>query len=223
MGRRRFRLLALDMDGTLYSSRSYVEELERAIVALIAEMLGVTTETAAKRLIEAKSRVLTTSASLDLLGIPRSEFYERLSRMVEPARHIKPRLGVEDGLRRIKARGVKIALHTNAGGALTRKVLSALSLRPEVFDIIVTSEDAAPKPSPQGYELLLLSAGCRAEECIYVGDRAIAELRTAKIMGMFTVKVGGRASIWADLHAGDILEALSKVERLIEGSALDGV
>ncbi len=223
MGRRRFRLLALDMDGTLYSSRSYVEELERAIVSLLAEMLGVTTETAAKRLMEAKSRVLTTSASLDLLGIPRSEFYERLSRMVEPARHIKPQLGVEDGLRRIKARGVKTALHTNAGRALTRKVLSALGLRPEVFDIIVTSEDAAPKPSPQGYELLLLSAGCSPEECIYVGDRAVAELRTAKIMGMFTVKVGGRASMWADLHVGDILEALRQVERLIEGSGLKGV
>jgi HAD superfamily hydrolase (TIGR01549 family) len=223
VGRRRFRLLALDMDGTLYSSRSYVEELEKAIVALVAEMLGVSSEAAARRLAEAKSRVLTTSASLDLLGIPRSEFYERLSRMVEPASHIKPRIGVEDVLRRIKARGVKIALHTNAGRALTKKVLSALGLKPDLFDIIVTSEDAAPKPSPQGYELLLLSAGCRAEECIYVGDRAIAELRTAKIMGMFTVKVGGRPSIWADVHAGDILEALEQVEKLVEGSETGGV
>ncbi|GBC71022.1 Phosphoglycolate phosphatase [Candidatus Calditenuaceae archaeon HR02] len=222
MGRGRFRLLALDMDGTLYSSHSYVGELEKMIVALVAEMLGVSAETAAKRLAEAKSRALTTSASLDLLKIPRSEFYERLSQMVEPARHIKPLLGVEDRLRRIKARGLKIALHTNAGRALTKKVLSALGLRPDIFDIIVTSEDAAPKPSPQGYELLLLSAGCRAKECIYVGDRAVAELRTAKIMGMFTVKVGGKASIWADLHVGDILEALRRIERLVEDPVSGG-
>jgi len=215
-GRRRFRLVALDMDGTLYFSRGYVEELERAIVVLVAEMLGLSMEDAARRLMEAKTRALTTSASLGLLGIRRSEFYERLSQMVNPASHIKPRPGLEDRLRRIKACGVKIALHTNAGRPLARKVLSALDIKPSLFDFIVTSDDAEPKPSPQGYELLLLSAGCRAEQCIYVGDRALAELRTAKMMGMFTVKVGGRESIWADLHAVDIVEALELIEKLIK-------
>lgn len=210
--------MALDLDGTLYSSQSYVKELEEAIVRLTAEMLGVSPREAAQRLTEAKTQALTTSASLKLLGIRRSEFYDRLSRMVNPASHIEPRPEVEDLLRRIKARGVKVALHTNAGRPLALKVLSALALNPNLFDFIVTSDEAEPKPSPQGYELLLLSAGCRAEECIYIGDRAVAELRTAKMMGMFTVKVGGRESMWADLHFRDILEALRAMEALIEDS-----
>lgn len=209
-------MLALDLDGTLYTSQGYLEELERAIPRLLAEMLGLSLKEAADRLREAKMRALTTSASLGVLGVKRTEFYERLTRMVEPARYIEPRPELEDRLRRIKARGVKIALHTNAGRALALKVLSALGLSPGVFDLIVTSDEVEPKPSPQGYEYLLLSAGCRAEECIYVGDRAVAELRTAKMMGMFTVKVGGKESIWADLHAGDILEALEKIESIVE-------
>ncbi|MEM0444804.1 MAG: HAD family hydrolase [Nitrososphaerota archaeon] len=216
---RRIKLVAMDLDGTLYSSRSYVEELERAIARLLAEMLGVDVDEAVRRLVEAKSRVMTTSASLTLLGVKREVFYEKLAGMVEPSNHIQPRPELEDLLRRIKAQGVKVALHTNAGRPLALKVLKALGLSVNVFDIVVTSDEAEPKPSPRGYEYLLLSAGCRPEECVYIGDRALAELRTAKFMGMLTVKIGGRVSIWADLHAGDIVEALGKVVELIRESS----
>jgi len=209
-------VLALDLDGTLYSSRGYVAELADAIVGLVGEMLGVTRGEALRMLRKAKGRALTTSASLGLLGINRREFYERLSRIVDPARHIKPNPLIYEMLMRIKARGVKLALHTNAGRPLALKVLSALGLSPHLFDFIITGDEVEPKPSPRGYEYIVLAAGCRPEACIYVGDRAIAELRTAKMMGMLTVKVGGRDSIWADIHVKDILEALERVLAMLD-------
>ncbi len=212
---RRFRLVILDLDGTLYSSQSYVEELGGAVVRVVAEMLGVGPEEAYRRLRDAKERAITTSASLGLLGISRQRFYDRLAELVEPSRHIRPSGELEGRVRRLKARGLLVALHTNAGRRLASKVLDALALPPSLFDYIVTCEDADPKPSPAGYERIVAAAGCIPEQCIYVGDRAVAELRTAKIMGMFTVKVGGKPSLWADTHAKSIIEALELVEGLV--------
>jgi putative hydrolase of the HAD superfamily len=219
---KRFRLVILDLDGTLYSSRSYVEELGRAVVRVAAEMLGTGLEEAERRLSMAKERSITTSAALGLLGLDRREFYERLAALVEPSKHIGPSVGLEERVRRLKGLGLRVALHTNAGRSLASKVLAALGLQPDLFDYIVTSEDAEPKPSPGGYERLVSVAGCRPEQCIYIGDRALAELRTAKMMGMLTVKVGGRPSIWADIHASSIFEALSVVERAVRNAPPKG-
>jgi beta-phosphoglucomutase-like phosphatase (HAD superfamily) len=85
---KRLRLVILDLDGTLYSSRSYVEELGRAVVRVAAEMLGTGLEEAERRLNMAKERSITTSAALGLLGLNRREFYERLAALVEPSKHI---------------------------------------------------------------------------------------------------------------------------------------
>lgn len=213
------KIVIFDIDGTLYSSRSYEASLEDAIINIVGVKLGVSREEALRRLREAKRRRMTVSYSIEELGLDRHAFYRELARRVDPSLHISPRPALREGLSILRARGVKVAAHTNSGRELALKVLSSLGLEESDFDLLITSDEADPKPSPSGYSLILERLGCRPSEAVYVGDRPVVELRPAKLMGMRTIQVGGVPSPWMDLHAGDVDDALKILLRLLEGSA----
>ena len=211
----RIKLVIFDIDGTLYESREYEVELGRTIVSLVGEMLGLGVEETRRRLESEKKTSLTVSSSINKLGLDRRKFYDLLAERIEPSRFIAPDPTVVDEIRSLRAAGVKVAAHTNSGVLLAGKVLKALGLKLEDFDVVMTSDEAEPKPAPDGYIKITERAGVSPSETVYVGDRPLVELRTAKTLGMTTILVGQRRSSWADYSVGTIHEALKIINMLI--------
>jgi len=193
MSKRDIKLVIFDVDGTLYRSREYEEHLLNKMVETIAEMLGVDLETAAMRLAEGKKVTKTVSGTVEMLGLDRSEFYSRLAEKVDVDRFIKRNDRVKSLLDGLRRRGFYVALHTNSGKDLAQKVLKALGVDSRSYDLIITSDDAPPKPSTEGYEKLLSHFEVEPGQALYVGDRYEVELEPARQVGMKTALVHGVA------------------------------
>jgi len=204
----RYRAVFLDVDGTLYRSREYEEHLLLSAVRVLAEMLGVGRDEAFKQLYEKKQQVKTVSRSVELLGLNRHQFYEKLADVVEVERYIRPAPETSKTLMKIRSLGVFVGLHTNSGKKLALKVLSQLGITPECYDTLVTSDDAEPKPNPSGYLLLLEKADVKPHEALYVGDRCEVELKPAHDSGMDTALVGKSPCSYAKYVLNSVLDVM---------------
>lgn len=208
----RVKLVIFDIDGTLYRCDEYERLLHSKIVDLIADMLNCSRSEASVKLRELRKEVTSISWSVIKLGISLKDFYDRLSGMVDPSAYLSDAADVRSILVRLKEIGVKVAAHTNAGKSLAMKVLSALKIDPSVFDVVVTSDDALPKPSADGYIKILKEASVEPQDALYVGDRYDIDIKTAHELGMKTILVGKRIETeGVDFFVDNIL----KVERIV--------
>ncbi len=214
----KIRLVIFDIDGTLYSSKEYEIELGRIIVELIGEILKISFEEARHRLEKEKRLWLTVSSSLPRLGIDRRYFYSLLAERVNPSRYINPNPSIIEHIKFLRSRDVKVAVHTNSDTLLADKVLRAIGLKLGDFDVVMTIDSAEPKPDPDGYIKIINRVGVGPEETIYLGDRVLVELKTAKMLGMITVLVGRKIkrSVWVDYVVDNINDALELVKKLVE-------
>lgn len=187
---RRIEAVVFDIDGTFYRSESYEIHLRDEIHRLVAEILDLELNKAVKELENIKKITRTVTLSIELMGIDRREFYEKLSEKVNPRLHITPRPDVRRLLEKLKKnKNLKIACHTNSGRPLLVKVLDALEIPLAYFDVVVTSDVAPPKPLRDGYMLLSKLLNTSFDKIMYVGDRWDVEVRVAKLLGMITVMV----------------------------------
>jgi HAD superfamily hydrolase (TIGR01509 family) len=207
----RYKAVFFDVDGTLYRSREYEEHLLFSAVKVLAEMLGVGMDEAFRKLDEKKRVVKTVSRSVELLGLNRHEFYERLGEVVGVDRYIKPAPEITSMMRELRGRGVVVGLHTNSGRKLASKVLNQLGVDPHCYDFIVTSDDAEPKPDHSGYMLLLEKARVNPGEALYVGDRCEVELKPAYEIGMDTAMVGASPCKYARFVLKTVLEVIGLI------------
>ncbi|MCL7397160.1 MAG: HAD family hydrolase [Thaumarchaeota archaeon] len=203
--------VVFDVDGTLYRSEEYERYLRESIYMVLGEMLGIDYREAGVRLESLKKSLKTVSLSVEAMGVDRRRFYELLAERVEPSIYIKPRLEVKNLLSKLRERNVKIGCHTNSGRRLYLKVIRAINLSVSDFDVIVTSDDADPKPLKNGYILLSRLLGVPFNKILYVGDRWEVEVKPAKELGMLTALVYSRKGK-PDFYLKDITEILKIIE-----------
>jgi len=203
--------VVFDVDGTLYKSAEYERYLRESIYMVLGEMLGIDYREAGVRLESLKKSLKTVSLSVEAMGVDRRRFYELLAERVQPSIYIKPRLEVKNLLSKLREKNVKIGCHTNSGRRLYLKVIRAINLSVSDFDVIVTSDDADPKPLKNGYILLSRLLGVPFNKILYVGDRWEVEVKPAKELGMITALVYSRKGK-PDFYLKDITEILKIIE-----------
>jgi len=203
--------VVFDVDGTLYKSAEYEKYLKESIYMVLGEILGIDYREAGMRLESLKKNLKTVSLSVEAMGIDRRRFYELLAERVEPSIYIKPRLEVKNLLSKLREKKVKIGCHTNSGKRLFLKVIKAINLSISDFDVIVTSDDADPKPLKNGYMLLSRLLEIPFNKILYVGDRWEVEVKPAKELGMLTALVYSRKGE-PDFYLNDIIEILKIIE-----------
>ncbi len=91
--------------------------------------------------------------------------------------------GVREALDEIAARGMKVAVLTRNCRRSVEIVSAKHNLR---FDSVVTREDSAPKPDPDGILLASRQMGVNPAECILVGDYEF-DIRAGRAAGAITV------------------------------------
>jgi HAD superfamily hydrolase (TIGR01509 family) len=131
----------------------------------------------------------------------RNLFYRKLSHRIEPRLYISPNPKIGVTLEKLKRTGFSIALVSNSGRELVHKILDAIDVDAALFDTIVTSTEAQPKPSAEPFLMAIERLGCDTDDAVYVGDREEAKLRPARELGLKTilVNVEKQRSRWADV------------------------
>jgi phosphoglycolate phosphatase len=114
--------------------------------------------------------------------------------------------GVRDGLERLAAQELRMAICSNKPQNLCEKVLEDLDLG-DLFDVVIgTGPGRRPKPDCHLLELTLAELGARPEECLFIGDSEIDAATAARMNIPFLFLTYGYASPeWctADLHRFD--------------------
>jgi putative hydrolase of the HAD superfamily len=132
-----------------------------------------------------------------------------------PALHdmvLRPR-GLRAALQRLPGRKL---VYSNAPIHYTRRVLQLLGIA-DLFEAVFTIERAGyrPKPDPHGFYRLLRQQRLNPAHCIMVED-SLANLKTAKRLGMKTVSVGvlPKRPAYVDLSVNSVLQLPAVLARL---------
>ena len=180
----------------------------------VSERLGLG-ESETKVLLDQRRKELgTLTRSIQSLGIDRNAFFDAMADRIEPSLHIPKDTAVRSVIETLKERGFKTGLVSNSGRPLVRKILDAIGIGENLFNVTVTSTEAEPKPSPQPFLLAVKKVGYDVDEIVYVGDREEAEIRPAKRFGLKTVLLdrdGAVRSTCADV----VIRNLSEVPKVI--------
>jgi putative hydrolase of the HAD superfamily len=115
----------------------------------------------------------------------------------------------------LRRKGFKLALVSNSGRPLVLKILAAIGLGTEMFDAVVTSSDADPKPSHASFKLAMASLGCTPGHAVYVGDRIDSELRPAHELGITTILVAPGTNDQSSQNVDIALEDVTELPEVI--------
>lgn len=205
------RCVLFDLDGTLYDSLEYNKYFDSKMTDIVAAFLGVE-KTEASRILQLRRKEKgTLTRAMESLGIDRQEFHRLVADHIDPALYLSSDHVTRGVIERVRERGLKVGLVSNSGRELVRKILNALDLPPQLFDVIVTGTDVEPKPSHQPFLLALKQIECDTAHTMYVGDREEAEIRPAHELGLKTILITRTVDPehppkWADVTITNIAE-----------------
>ena len=211
--------ILFDLDCTLYTSAEYSDRLESEILQYVSWKLRMPECECRQLLKDRRKRLGTLTRTLASLNIDREQFFRDIAERLEPSQYLSGDAKVRSMLDELRRQGFKLALVSNSGRPLVLKILTAIGLDTELFDAVVTSSDAEPKPSHASFELAMNRLGCTAKSTVYVGDRVDSELRPAHELGISTILVGGEKSDLPSQYVDLILEDITELPRVIRVDA----
>lgn len=209
------RCVLFDLDGTLYDSPEYSDRLETEILRFVSEKLELGGSETKELLNQRRKQLGTLTRAIQSLGIDRNAFFQALTDRISPSLYISRDSEVQETIRALREQGFKTGLVSNSGRPLVLKILDAIGLDRSLFDVIITSTEAEPKPSPQPFQLAAEKLACAVEEIVYVGDREEAEIQPAKHFGLKTILVS-RSGAVQNVSADIVIRSVSEVLNLLE-------
>jgi len=168
--------VVFDLDGTLINSVIQFEKMKQMMITYL-EKAGVTPGLLDDGMLNFE---ITSKATEDLRakGFGEECIAAVLGGVSEIMNHVELESvdraaateGVQEALRDLKAKGLKLGVMTRGCREYAERVLSRLGLR-EYFDAVVARDDVEkPKPNPEHAFHLLSLLGVSAAEALYVGD-----------------------------------------------------
>ncbi|MCL4819212.1 MAG: HAD-IA family hydrolase [Vicinamibacteria bacterium] len=104
--------------------------------------------------------------------------------------------GAPEALRRLRARGLKLVVVSNANGKL-RSLMDRLGLAPLVDVMLDSHEEGVEKPDPRLFARALERSGARAESTLHVGDLYHVDVVGARRAGLRAALIDG-GGLYAD-------------------------
>jgi len=202
------RAVGFDLDDTLYDHAQYVGGAYRDIAAVVEQRIGIAAAEFFARIFP--DWQLRTSRcdrifadALTHYGMYAVELERELVRVYrahQPA--LTPFPGVGDGLRSLRAAGLRIGLLSDGQVDVQRRKLRALKLE-DCFDVLVYTGALGReyyKPHPDGFAQLARELAAEPTEIAYVGDNPFVDFEEPHRMGMQTLRV--LTGEYREIHPG---------------------
>ena len=194
------KAVIFDIDNTLYSYDKAHEQAFPKLTGYAEAELGIpeaefmeaySREYAAvrKQLGETAAihnRLIRIQRVLEKRGLPLTPHVLRMTDLywyslidaMEPSPH------AGETIRALKASGIRLGIGTDMTARVQFEKLERLGVL-EYFDFVVSSEEAGmDKPAQELFALCAEKAGCRPEECLFIGDSLKRDVRGALDAGM---------------------------------------
>ncbi|HEY4673415.1 MAG TPA: HAD family hydrolase [Nitrososphaerales archaeon] len=181
------KAVIFDMDGTINTSKKYYEAYDEYAMSILSRILKISNDDAAEKMKELRKSAIGFTKRVELMGVPRLQFYREMAAMVPCKELIKKDVKLAKMLKQLHALGYKLGLLTNTGRPLVEKILEALGISFETFDVLATSTETELKPSEEPYIYIAKKLGVPLQDCAYVGDRYEMEIETAEKLDMITI------------------------------------
>jgi len=216
------RLIAFDLDDTLYPEQSFVQSGFRAVARAIEERFpraGDFYQLLWNTFIAGERR-RTFDAALEQAGLSPAEI--PVAQLVRIYRSHMPAITLYPDAREILQilQGKKrIGLISDGYLETQRNKFAALQLDRYVDRAVFT--DAAGrqawKPSPWGYQQLMEYFSLPGEQCVYVGDNSLKDFAGAQALGWITFKIVRDEGLYRDtVGAADYdLSTLTELKEFI--------
>lgn len=210
-----------DLDGTLTDT---LESLTYSVVETLKEMgMPPITSDECRRFVGNGARVLIEK-SLKAAGGETAagrldEGMEIYGRIFDAncTYHVTPYEGVEEMLRGLKEKGIRLGVLSNKPHRQTVKVVREI-FGENVFDFAQGQQEQVPrKPDPAGVLRLLEEMLVTRDECLYVGDSEV-DIQTGRNAGVRTISVtwGFRTrEVLVAAGAGTIIDRPEELLRLV--------
>ena len=180
------KAIVFDLDGTLYQEERLGEEVSLSASRYVAELQGISIESAEIRLQEARDCLNgpggTLSLAVQALGGNLQEMHRRFSRDVHPEGLLKADPRVQQLLTRL-SESFDLFVYTNNNRGLSGRIMAQIGVD-GLFDGIFTIEDYwRPKPDGTALTGILEAIGRRPPETLFVGDRYQVDLALPESLG----------------------------------------
>ncbi|WLD92302.1 HAD family hydrolase [Alkalihalobacillus sp. AL-G] len=134
--------------------------------------------------------------------------------VVQFKNHCVPFVNLIPMLERLKSTSIEMGMITNGNGQFQMDNIIALGIEPYFNTILVSEWEGIKKPDPQLFIKSLKQLNVEPDECIFVGDHPINDVKAAKNVGMKAV--WKRDEHWGCVEADFILNDLSELPLFID-------
>lgn len=210
------RAVFFDVDNTLYSETAANAAAMEELLKYGKRTLALDPDTMGRMLEEARAEITkrlgSNNAAIHNRLIRFQCFLERMSgnhfsRAMEMY-HIywgtfleamKPEPGIGELIVTLKRAGVEIGVGTDMTSYIQYRKLEKLGLLKYISHIVTSEEAGAEKPSRQFFGLCVEKAGCRPEECVFIGDSLKKDVEgsiAAGLRGIWYRPEGGAPEVW---------------------------
>jgi FMN phosphatase YigB (HAD superfamily) len=139
----------------------------------------------------------------------------------EPSRRLTPVDGVEEAIRRLRARGLRLGVVCDSGmmvGRVLRGQLerTGLAAHFEPSALAFSDEVGVTKPRPEMFLRALDALGVQPSEAAHIGDLRFTDMAGAKALGMRAVRMRGFNDDQGEGPEGDaVIDDYADLERAL--------
>lgn len=121
------------------------------------------------------------------------------------------------GLKRLKKKGMKMAIISNGYSKFQREVIKSLQIETFFDEIVISEEVGVKKPHPYIFEHTLSRLGVSADETIYVGDHFKNDIVAAVGVGIYTIWKQPRPAFTTigEEHVSNLSEAFAAIMKKV--------
>lgn len=192
-----------DIDSTLYTSSKYAFEQVDCQIREFARLRGISADDGRKMVAEYRKKFaaendgkkISLGNTLLSFGIPIEQSVEWRKQLLEPKEYLsydEKLVGVITNL----SEKYKLICVTNNPVLPARKTLDAIGVSQFFPEIIGLDTCYKSKPAIEPFEMALKKLGCKAENCVAVGDRFDLDIAIPLELGMGGILVCGVEDVY---------------------------
>lgn len=134
---------------------------------------------------------------------------------MEAAEIAEPAPGARELIRYCKEKGLKVVVITRNSGDACKRTLEKLGME---ADMVLSRDDAEPKPSPDALNIVISQLGIEPHEMTYIGDY-LYDIQAGNAAGVKTILISSqeRSDEWAPLANHVVVDLFEVLDILKEG------